>query len=311
MKTITSILILTFATGVCLHAQPEITGAKWNVILKISDENGRPIAGAQVSIGYHAERRPGQSEAEYRENPAELEGQTGIDGVFTASHADTSRTIRIDVKKANYYPIAITHQMYMPGQFDEQTVNASRNPKINMVLKPIMKPTAMYAKRITNLRIPAFNKAIAYDLMVGDWVAPYGKGLSADLFFSDTHTNAQSGYILGIIFPNPHDGIQEFAIPDAEQGSRLRSGYEAPIDGYQPQYEQTRLPDPNRGYYFRVRTKTDNRGNIVSAYYGKIYGDIPQFAYYLSPTPNDRNVEFDPGHNLLKNQTPLERVSGP
>ena len=31
------------------------------------------------------------------------------------------------------------------------------------------------------------------------------------------------------------------------------------------------------------------------------------FRYYLNPTPNDRNVEFDPSKNLL----PSERVSQP
>ncbi len=55
----------------------------------------------------------------------------------------------------------------------------------------------------------------------------------------------------------------------------------------------------------------DERGNIVSAHYGKIYGDFMQFSYYLNPTPNDRNVEFDPKQNLLKNLKSDEGVSAP
>jgi hypothetical protein len=43
----------------------------------------------------------------------------------------------------------------------------------------------------------------------------------------------------------------------------------------------------------------DENGNIKSALYGKIYGGFENFQYYLNPTPNDRNVEFDPDHNLL------------
>lgn len=40
-------------------------------------------------------------------------------------------------------------------------------------------------------------------------------------------------------------------------------------------------------------------GNIISAQYGKIYGDFLAFTYYLNPSPNDRNVEFDPDQNLF------------
>jgi hypothetical protein len=71
------------------------------------------------------------------------------------------------------------------------------------------------------------------------------------------------------------------------------------------------MPNPDRIYYFRVRTKVDDRGNIVSAHYGKIYGDFMQFAYYYNPTPNDRNIEFDPKQNLLGGLQSFESVSAP
>ncbi|MCW5550774.1 MAG: hypothetical protein KIS67_01275 [Verrucomicrobiae bacterium] len=58
--------------------------------------------------------------------------------------------------------------------------------------------------------------------------------------------------------------------------------------------------DPSRNYYFRANTVLDENGNVKSALYGKIYGDFMQFRYYLNPTPNDRNVEFVPKRNLLK-----------
>src|SRR6202041_988854 len=102
-------------------------------------------------------------------------------------------------------------------------------------------------------------------------------------------------------FPNKGDGIQEFTVPDSEKSSGLRSPYDAPQDGYQPQWVQTRSHKPgqpetgnfdlngNRNFFIRVRTKIDDRGNVVNAHYGKIYGDFMQFRYYLNPTPNDRN----------------------
>jgi hypothetical protein len=72
---------------------------------------------------------------------------------------------------------------------------------------------------------------------------------------------------------------------------------------------------PDRDFAFRIRTKKDKDGKIVSAYYGKIYGDIeikkpytvevqvaaPAFLYYLNPAPLDRNLEWDMKTNLCPN----------
>ena len=55
----------------------------------------------------------------------------------------------------------------------------------------------------------------------------------------------------------------------------------------------------------------DKDGNVKSALYGKIYGGFMQFRYYLNPTPNDRNVEFDPKQNLLQGLKPTEQVTAP
>ena len=64
----------------------------------------------------------------------------------------------------------------------------------------------------------------------------------------------------------------------------------------------------SRCYAFRIRTVYDEGGNIKSAYYGKIYGDFDmtgldgvRFLYYLNPTPNDRNLEWDMKNNLCPN----------
>ena len=71
--------------------------------------------------------------------------------------------------------------------------------------------------------------------------------------------------------------------------------------------------DKNRCYYFRIRSKFDDKGNLIEAYYGKVYGDfkigahidigldVVKFLYYLNPTPNDRNLEWDMKTNLCPN----------
>ena len=142
------------------------------------------------------------------------------------------------------------------------------------------------------------------------------KVLMQDLFFTDKHTDPKTGYILTVSFPTPGDGIQEFDAPvfvqEAEKGiSDLKSSHEAPANGYQSEVSQAEMTNPNRNFYFRVRTKSDENGNVVSTRYGKIYGDLAQFTYYLNPTPNSRNIEFDPKQDLLGGLKSSEQVTAP
>jgi hypothetical protein len=236
--------------------------------------------------------------------------------MFSASHTDSSYDLGVVIDKAGYYATQTGWQFY----YDDKR----RNPSFTLVLKKIGHPIAMYAKKV-NLGMPVFDKAAGFDLTVGDWVAPYGKGTAADLIFT-AHNEKRSefdwDYKLVVSFPNAGDGIQEFVVPKSEIGSGLRSSHEAPADGYQPQWVQTMAcrphsggysgnRDDNRNYFFRVRTVKDHEGNIVSAHYGKIYGDFMQLTYYLNPTPNDRNIEYDPKQNLLGGLQSFEQVDAP
>ena len=77
--------------------------------------------------------------------------------------------------------------------------------------------------------------------------------------------------------------------------------------------------DKRRCYYFRIRTELDKSGNVTRALYGKIYGDFQligdgkkindiKFLYYLNPTLNERNLEWDMKSNLCPTQ---ERIRNP
>lgn len=94
--------------------------------------------------------------------------------------------------------------------------------------------------------------------------------------------------------------------------SKLKMPHEAPADGYRPTWRYTAnnySPTTVRedaGFFLRTRVKLDESGRIVSANYAKIMGDIRvipsggiAFTYYYNPTPNDRNLEFDPSKNLF------------
>jgi hypothetical protein len=227
--------------------------------------------------------------------------------------------LAFQVGKAGYYSTTKGYEFSTFGDNDPQ----KWNPSETLMLKKVGKPIAMYAKSV-NLGMPVFDKPAGFDLMIGDWVAPYGKGVNTDIIFTahlDQRTESDADYKLTVSFPKAGDGIQEFTVPDTEKGSGLRSPHEAPTDSYQSQWVQTRNRKPGqaetgnfdsgRNYFFRVRTKIDDQGNIVSAHYGKIYGDFMQFRYYLNPTLNSRNVEFDPKQNLLGGLESFQGVNTP
>jgi hypothetical protein len=277
---------------------------QWTANVKVIDEGGNPIAGASVAFQYSI---PAESNSG-GQTFGEVEGITDANGTCSASHTDSSHGLSVAVEKSGYYSSQMGYQFY----FDDKR----RNPTFTAILKAVGRPIPMYAKSVTSVRFPVLNKAVGYDLMAGDWVAPYGKGINTDFLFSENHADAKSGYTFTVSFPNNGDGIQEFDAPallqDATMGqSDLRSLHEAPAGGYQSQYIQTQGPDVNRNHYFRVRTVLDSNGDVKSALYGKIYGDFMQFCYYLNPTPNDRNVEFDPKHNLLGGLKSFEEVKNP
>jgi hypothetical protein len=304
MKKIFTLCWITLIAFTNNYALGQFPPHPWTAAIKVIGEDGNPVVGANVTVSYDLLSPTGQSGKGASWD--EIRGLTDTNGMFWASHTDTSSGLGIVVEKAGYYNTHIGHQFY----FDEKR----QNPSFTSVLKKNVKPIPMYAKLITSIKFPVFDKPIGYDLTIGDWIAPYGKGAYADFLLTKNHAG-KSSYTFAISFPNQGDGVQEFSAPlllqDAVTGqSDLRSSSEAPPDGYQSQFVQAEHV-PNRNLYFRVRTKLDSNGNVASACYGKIYGDLPQFTYYLNPTPNDRNIEFDPKQNLLSGLQSFEQVTAP
>ena len=317
MKRLTGAIIGVLVTG-CACAQISTNPIPWMATVNVVDASTQPVAGATVEVWYYVKPPPGQTEASEK-----IEGLTDSRGLFTASHEDRSVDISFRAAKAGYYPSTYGHTLFLPGQFDQQTVAANRHPQVTLLLKKVGKPIPMCAKRIRS-QPPVNEKAVGYDLESGDWVTPYGKGKNADIMFTAHHDHRATDdwdYQLIVSFPRPGDGIQPFTISDLEKTSALRSPHEAPENGYQPQWvkSQSRRPgepsvygiDKNLNFFFRVRTVLDEKGNVKTANYGKIYGDFMDFQYFLNPEANSRNVEFDPAKNRCQNIHPADHVREP
>jgi hypothetical protein len=201
--------------------------------------------------------------------------------------------------------------------------------EIPVLLKRIRNQIPMFVKQVENPNIDLWDSAgkyrlagaSSYDIVKGDFLAPYGRGEVADLDFKwklSIYTTNKVGRALDydsiceVRLTNAFDGIcrgNPDGFENGQVGSAYISGYETPVSGYTNTisfYRNVRgmkadsNDDKHYLYYFRIRTQTNALGQVTNALYGKIYGQINgRFTYYLNPTPNDRNIEFDPAKNLF------------
>ena len=240
------------------------------------------------------------------------------------------------------------HPSDMPAE--ELPITKATNTVGVIVLKKMLNPISLYAKRLVRPGRQIINafiagNAISYDLAAGDYLPPYGQGKVADLIYNLQYASkgpdpASKGgkpelikkyefydAVFTLTFSNEGDGIQSyFANPST--GGELLLPYCAPENNYtnilvihqgvDAQGRHGDLPRNDQNYFFRVRTKKDKDGKIVNALYGKIYGAINWFrvpvynaTYYLNPTPNDRNLEFDPKKNLFQKLESVEQINAP
>jgi hypothetical protein len=322
-----SSLVLLFATAICWAEQAKFT-------VRVHDETDAVVTNAAVHVGVTVPIKPGWGWGGGREE--KWQGNTDTNGLCVVEVRCYGEAA-VAVLKEGYYPSSGYSVMFTNLAFGKWQ---PWNPPVDIKLKRVGDPIPMYAKMFRGeraQRLPEVGKPIGFDLEKGDWVTPYGKGESSDFIFQlDRQLGGMTsdGFRLfdatfRLSFAAPDDGIQSvYAKPG--RGSNLRLSRLAPEQGYETNlvrraYRHSdgsyveRREDQN--YFFRVRTKKDDNGNIISALYGKIYGEIDSdlsrtnntvvFTYYLNPTPNDRNVEFDPTKNLFKNLSSLEDVRAP
>lgn len=323
MNLISTIVILLVLSLCKIQAQ------EGRVTVHAVDENGIAVSNAQAVAQFQNALKPGEGWGTGR--PTEVRGVTDTNGFCVLTGNGTDGSVSIGILKEGYYY----------GNAEVLFTNGDRilnhwlpwNPMVEVIIQKKGIQVPMYARRVNEIKIPIEGNAVGFDLMAGDWVAPYGKGEQSDFLFKfDSKPEPKApprefppyDVTWTVNFQNDGDGIQTAAaLPHG-----FRVARQAPADGYEPElvkhsYKELGQPahvDFNNGqnYFFRVRTKKDAQGNIVSALYGKISGDfrggiggVFSFTYYLNPESNSRNMEFDPSRNLSKNLKSLEGVSAP
>lgn len=257
---------------------------------------------------------------------------------------DANGIATVDIRTA--YDVGCTFQK--SGHYDSEFYYAFGSEKLirdgrwpqsgftnSIVLKHIVNPIPMYVKAV-EAQLPVLGKQIGFDLVKGEWVAPYGKGAVPDFKICVTGKVSKvfgkfggvqliSYLYMRVTFSNKGDGIQTNSVPmhkGGYLGSRLVTDHEAPADGYRDEYIYERrkgltqresinvYPRDDQIAYFRVRTELDETGRIKKAWYGTMRRDLwahfrmdgsvwVSFRYDLNPD-GTRNVERAQGVNLLR-----------
>lgn len=321
------------------------------ISFRVTDDAGSIVTGAAVSASTYLRSNWSHGTGPGYDEDYTVRGVTDTNGMVTLTlpskrghvryaivpdDEDFARTYKMMVAGALCYQDfggEVTFTNHLDGKWMPSDVS------VDMVIRRVRNPIPMYARRLNPgaTRIPVLNTPVGYDLMKADWVAPHGDGVVSDFIITlectlGDLTQDKVQYfdaILRLAFPNEGDGITEARAP-FRRGSVMVLPSAAPEDGYRSSWTQSAFEhkdasryewDEQQNFLFRTRTHKDVNGNVVSALYGKIRGPILfgvyssgakiSFTYYLNPTPNDRNLEFDPSRNLFTDLDPAERVKDP
>lgn len=278
----------------------------------VVDENGLAIKGAKIHVGFRdMSKNKSATQIGFTNDKGEV---TLVGTPEYAPRAMVSKEgfyeTRINFIETFLSPPAVKETRYLESQI------------VDVVLKTIWNPIPLCAKKYES-GLPSVNERYGYDMEKGDWVGPYGSGSTVDFYLevvTDDPSFNEDDWDTNITFPNDGDGIVSFE-SEGNLRSALRSDYLAPVDGYLKEWVYSRRREPGkrivtnstdtRCYYLRVRTKLDEEGNIVSANYAKIYGEVDKFMFIFNPEANDRNLEFDFKKNILRSSSRHTNVPFP
>ena len=213
------------------------------------------------------------------------------------------------------------------------------NLVVTLRVQRIVRPIPLFVKQVGMFRpinsahdiFPSGGDTLRFDLMKGEYLPPAGNGVVADIEFTrlprqDFGEGVNGGGVKGqsyrdsmkVRFLGDDNGM--FEVPTVSAAAlKIRSAPKEEAsykqeylcwDGYDKKIRHETNYDKNRCLCFRIRTRRNDKGEIVGAYYGKIYGDISfceeyrrglppipvasvNMRYYLNPTSLDRNLEWN------------------
>lgn len=268
--------------------------ANVDIAAKIIDEEGNAITNANFHIQYyHGDEFKQETATVNQDGVARLTftSSKSTDYSYMAEAAGYYRSERFNQHirfKEWFFPV------YHIKHIDKQINN-------EIVLRKIINPVSMkVASYPIGKKFPKIGDNVFFDLEKMDWLPPYGKGEIGDIRLkcalnekADCYESAEVEFI--------GRGCGAVIVP-INSSSLLKSPYKAdPAADYKSTYylNLKTAKDYSDGCLIaRVRTVFNDKGEIVSSHYVKIYdlalwGAIKSTGIYFNPIPNDTSLECD------------------
>jgi hypothetical protein len=298
----------------------------------VSDERGSPIRDAKALCYFS---KPVDKTDPWKgQTSDEISIMTDGEGKATATGKSMARMAAV-IQKEGYYESRETLYNLKFNREKLQWLPYER--EVKLVLRKIANPIPMYAWGMHLMSYPVgTNVWVGYDMLLAEWMPPHGKGETEDVRFhvlraADAYDRTQPAVVLTVLFMGEKNGVCGIDDQTVSYQSWLKLPYSAPREGYAEKefrFEKrlgehefkTMTNTGTTNCFFRIRSKTDKDGKFIEGLYGKLDGPVEveggrgirvSMFYYVNPTPNDLNMEFDPKKNLIRKKDVSVSVSMP
>lgn len=321
--------LLTILSSVAVTAQSVVT-----VKVNVEDEHLNPISSAQVTFSFSKLKDSNDPWQGTTRDPVTL--LTDKEGKAKASKASVSE-IALGVDKEGYYRSREEVSIKFYDKDSRQWIyHKERDVKI--VLRKITNPIPMYAWRIYKLDYPVkTNEWVGFDMLQAEWMPPYGKGLTEDVQMCIVRNRVKQEFekipvsVVSVRFMGECNGVTGLPDQSVCWQSGFKLPYSAPRDGYalkefivshfltkEGDVERYVMSTGTTNCFFRIRSRVDKDRCFIEGLYGKIRGLVKigngwpphnislDLDYYVNPTPNDVNMEFDPKRNLVPKKEAID-----
>ena len=297
-------------------------GNSMTVTAHVKDDKGNPVSNATVKVWTDKSRYGGwakSSQYDYYTGITDANGTVKISfACYVAYFEGCAYSDRHYREDCGY--IEIKHI----GHADWSATLTEHSKEISFTIRRKKNPISLYYRLPSySIKLPMPSGEFGFDLMMNDWIEPYGEGKTADFYVQreTSPTNSKVTLNSGIVFRG--DGNGAYIRKKIKTTSDFKTDYDADTNGvYLAHLPLQIFPCPDNSVYtnsaivkadeyivMRTRVKKDAKGDVVKANYSAMHGVMhinESFScrgYVFNPIPNDPNLEMD-----LENSTDLKRA---
>ena len=278
----------------------------------LDDITGNPLANVSVGAGFTMDAGPVWENRFKYDHKQFITDANGVCKISGKSNCGKAGCYIRQPPQGFYKPVCGSSLRFKGKSFFG--VWQPDNLVVTLRLDRVEKPIPLFVKRVelTNFRkgIGGFdgtNSVVRFDLMKGDWLAPYGKGETADLEFKtvleikgkERKFRYASRKVEDVLFYELATDISPCSTNDAISKVQIKEDAGIKIRMANDDFSSRRIVwslgkrkiirpkfpnewnceyysnyNKSQCYKFRVRSRYDEKGNLKEAYYGKIYGDF-------------------------------------